>query len=86
MRLIDADKLIKDGWHLERSGRSNRTLSVMSIADVPTAYDPEKVVEQLEELISYNQERSRMYDGHTHYDSEIMGISRAIEIVKGGTE
>lgn len=44
----------------------------------------DKIVEQLEELISYNKERSRMYDGHTHYDSEIMGISRAIEIVKGG--
>lgn len=44
----------------------------------------EKVVEQLEELISYNKERSRMYDGHTHYDSEIMGISKAIEIVKSG--
>ena len=42
MRLIDADKLIKDGWHLERSGRSNRTLGVMSIADVPTAYDLEE--------------------------------------------
>lgn len=43
-----------------------------------------KIVEQLEELISYNKERSRMYDGHTHYDSEIMGISKAIEIVKSG--
>lgn len=47
-------------------------------------YDIDKIVEQLEELISYNKERSRMYDGHTHYDSEIMGISKAIEIVKGG--
>lgn len=84
MRLIDADQLIKDGWHLVRSGRSNKTLSTMSIADVPTAYDPNKIVEQLEELKRAKLERAKMYDGHTHYDSEAMGISRAIEIVKGG--
>ena len=85
MRLIDADKLIKAGWHLERSGRSNRTLGVMSIADVPTAYDPEKVVEQLEEnwqIVrgNYAVERSRYYEG------KMDAYDRAIEIVKGGAE
>ena len=35
-RLIDADKLINDGWVLERHGVSNKLLSSMSIADVPT--------------------------------------------------
>lgn len=37
MRLIDADKLIAGGWHLERHGIAGRCLSTMSLADVPTA-------------------------------------------------
>lgn len=37
MRLIDADKLIKEGWVLERHGESNRFITRKSIADVPTA-------------------------------------------------
>lgn len=41
-RYIDADKLIADGWHLERSAPSGKILSMMSIADVPTA-DVEEV-------------------------------------------
>ena len=36
-RYIDADRLIDDGWMLERHGISNKLLQVMSIADVPTA-------------------------------------------------
>lgn len=36
-RYIDADRLIADGWMLERHGISNKLLQVMSIADVPTA-------------------------------------------------
>ena len=36
MRLIDADKLIKEGWVLERLGESNRFITRKSIADVPT--------------------------------------------------
>lgn len=36
-RYIDANRLIADGWRLERHGISNKLLQVMSIADVPTA-------------------------------------------------
>lgn len=35
-RLIDADLLIKDGWTLEKRGKSGRLIRTMSIADVPT--------------------------------------------------
>ena len=35
-RYIDADRLIADGWMLERHGINNKLLQVMSIADVPT--------------------------------------------------
>ena len=35
MRLIDADKLIKDGWVLTKHGESNCVIDTKSIADVP---------------------------------------------------
>lgn len=35
MRLIDVSPLMKNGWHLERTGPSNRLLASMSLADVP---------------------------------------------------
>ena len=37
VRYIDADELIADGWHLERHAPNGRCLTMMSIADVPTA-------------------------------------------------
>lgn len=49
MRLIDADKLIADGWHLERHGTAGRRLSTMSIADVTTANQWISVKERLPE-------------------------------------
>ena len=36
MRLIDADKLIEDGWVLIKHGESNTVTDIKSIADVPT--------------------------------------------------
>ena len=36
MRLIDADKLIEDGWVLTKHGASNTVTGIKSIADVPT--------------------------------------------------
>ena len=35
-RLIDALPLMKNGWHLVRTGESNRFLASMSLADVST--------------------------------------------------
>ena len=35
-RYVDIDKLIADGWHLERHGESGRLLQAMSLADVQT--------------------------------------------------
>ena len=35
-RLIDANALIKNGWHLVQTGKSNVFLASMSLADVPT--------------------------------------------------
>ena len=85
MRLIDADQLIKDGWHLERSGRSNRTLGVMSIADVPTAYDLEGKLQRLEAKIKeINDFNSITYEADIFVDTCREALLEAIEIVKGG--
>lgn len=35
-RLIDAKPLMENGWHLVKTGESNRFLTSMSLADVPT--------------------------------------------------
>lgn len=48
MRLINADKLIEEGWVLTRHGQSNKVLTTMSIADVPTAFSTEELVDSLE--------------------------------------
>ena len=45
MRLIDADRLIDEGYILIKRGESRST----SISDVPTAFDLEKVLGELEE-------------------------------------
>ena len=77
MRLIDADALKKD---LKSVTLSNGTLVntnavLYLLEEYPTAYDVDKVVEQLEEL-------------KRRYGIEEFGIKgiicKAIEIVKGG--
>ena len=82
MRLIDEEVLMKDIQKTitEQSG----TIDWMNmIYRQPTAYDVEKVVEQLEELadesykaycIAFNSDDRAEYDAYTN----------AIEIVKGG--
>ena len=51
------------------------------IAEIPTSYDPDKVVEQLED---YGNEETRYYK-NTPYEKCIEEcIGKAIEIVKGG--
>ena len=77
MRLIDADAI--------NPMRCPRSISEMRkwIDDQPTAYDIDKVVEQLEEnwqIVrgNYAVERSGYYEG------KMDAYDRAIEIVKGG--
>lgn len=83
MGLIDADKLKAD---LEKAISKNEDmdcldfLRVASFIDAqPTAYDPDKVVEQLED-------RSEEYNSgvRLHGKPEEMLTDDAIEIVKGG--
>lgn len=82
MGLIDVDTLKKD---LKSVTLSNGTLlninTVLLLLDkYPTAYDVDKVVEQLEKDKFIDCE-TILSDVHQGYNA---GLSRAIEIVKGG--
>jgi hypothetical protein len=82
MRLIDADKLIE---HLEKVKKESSSLVDMahiigfqSVIDAqPTAYDPDKVAEQLEDY-SNADEAERIGT------IPVIELDDAIKIVKGG--
>lgn len=83
MRLIDADKII------DSLGGSDMDFAIGAVIDEqPTAFDVDKVVEQLDD------EANRSYADFKKYADEIgesesdnwyyIGLRRAIGIVKGG--
>lgn len=101
MRLIDADKLKAD---LEKAISKNEDmdsldfLRVASVIDAqPTAYDPDKVVEQLEERTAFlkdctkygnktEEQQSKSYDTMMMYEVKDL-VDDLLEIVKaGGTD
>ena len=70
-RYIDAEKLIADGWRLERQAPSGKILTVMSIADVPTA----DVVEVKHgEWLPYETEETYGDDGTIWYKCSECGV------------
>ena len=79
MRLIDADGLTE--------GRVENDPVVIAAKCAPTAYDQDKVVEQLEELKSLVQV-NRILDDIVNEKPKELGMliayRKAIEIVKGG--
>ncbi len=78
MRLVDADKF---KGKVIASHTGSGVIKLIAIDEVPTAYDPDKVVEQLE---NYGNEETRYYK-NTPYEKCIEEcIGKAIEIVKGG--
>ncbi len=95
-RLIDADALcekirkIYDGYMLDE-GCAPIDFENM-VDDMPTAFDTEKVVEQLEEKkVKFQKEMEEcIFKGLPYHDStegKIIGINNAIDIVKkGGVE
>lgn len=101
MRLIDADALLeqynlKDATKYgnkdaEQQAHSYSTMMLYEIADMiedaPTAYDTDKVVEQLEELKSLVPV-NRLLDDIVNEKPKELGMliayRKAIEIVKGG--
>lgn len=73
MRLIDADDLNFQEQHYNKS----QTKAILDFVDAqPTAYDVDKVVEQLEETKAY-----MLYE---NMNADVKWIDKAIEIVKAG--
>lgn len=86
-RLIDEDELVEeikslkivlDGKDIFPTAAKDTVLRIIS--EQPTAYDPDKVVEQLE------KEKNPLYreDGSLMGERTVIRIDKAIEIVKGG--
>lgn len=82
MRLIDADELIKyiKIWEIGTSISSDQKEFIDCIDNQPTAFDLDKVVEQLEE----ERENVGFVKATTEASAYIRGINDAIKIVKGG--
>lgn len=99
MRLIDAD-LLKENiskW-LKPSNPDEAEMiyvadalgsTMMEIDEQPTAFDADKVVEQLEEELELAEEEKKrcVIENYLQYDfakGYAMGVYNAIDIVKGG--
>ena len=90
-RLIDADKLLEETRRDRDYARKNgfldmyyeRQVLIDRIKAQPTAYDPEKVVEQLEDRKSIMLETFKISESDIDR-GRIYGMDNAIEIVKGG--
>ena len=92
MRLIDEDVLAGESvkiltWLMERQKQGiSTTLGELhekwidAVRKAPTAYDPDKVVVQLEE----ERENVGFVKATTEASAYIQGINDAIKIVKGG--
>lgn len=79
-RLIDADELIKyiKIWEIGTSISSDQKEFIDCVNNQPTAFDVNKVVEQLEMLIEDKVSES----GDDWYTAQC--LDEAVEIVKGG--
>lgn len=95
MRLIDADKIDFNEVFVGASkfAEDTRQAGKMLIDAQPTAYDVDKVLEQLEDKVKEYDERIEKRKGPTffdeterikQFDERAWGIEIAIEIVKGG--
>ena len=91
MRLIDADKLFeetrRDRDYAEKNGFMDmyheRQALIDRIEAQPTAYDPDKVVEKLEDRKRLIVETFKISESDIDR-GRIYGMDKAIEIVKGG--
>ena len=88
-RLIDADELIKyiKIWDIGNSISSDQKEFIDCVNRQPTAFDADKVVEQLEEVEKImTSPVTEDYFGEEcrASDCTVCLISKAIEIVKGG--
>ena len=89
MRLIDADKLIEE-LTIKAVSKDAHIISIANavvnlVNNQPTAYDIDKVVEELEENSSrYTKKYNTPYGNNGYRDVKAISIHKAIEIVKQG--
>ena len=85
MRLIDADEFMENLIYCDGLGRRGLEAVLKTLKEQPTAYDIEKVVEQLEDM-----KLVRVEQCYGDYEIEVMTNNNffdAIDIVKrGGVE
>jgi hypothetical protein len=84
MRLIDADNLVFNG----RQYNNSQMKAILDFVDAqPTAYDPDKVVEQLEKLkslVPVNRVLDDIINDKPKELGMLIAYEKAIKIVKGG--
>ena len=90
MRLIDADKLMQDlademlAKALDMLNYDNVEYMINRLASTPTAFNVDKVVEQLEKS-HFHTDATFDDDGCCNDDSEeVVNLNEAIEIIRGG--
>lgn len=90
MRLIDADKLMEDIIKICKcqpylEGMQSEIVYIQDVVDEqPTAFDVDKVVEQLEKS-HFHTDATFDDDGYCNDDSEeVVNLNEAIEIIRGG--
>lgn len=89
MRLIDADELIKKFRRSETNTENENHMCLVArrmIKEEPTAYDVDKVVEQLQKISDEAEDEISVCEKEDclYYDGFSDGVDKAIEIVKGG--
>ena len=88
MRLIDADKLKKDMLLKNILGEPMQKIIdryIHIVDEQPTAFDVDKVVEQLEKLADEANDKILEAGGlQLYYDGYEDAMRTAVEIVKGG--
>lgn len=57
-----------------------------AIKNIPTAYDPNKIVERLKERYGQSEQGYELNHFDTYYRGKCEAFDEAIEIVKGGAE
>lgn len=90
MRLIDADKLMEDIIKICKcqpylEGMQSEIVYIQDVVDEqPTAFNVDKVVEQLEKS-HFHTDATFDGDGYCNDDSEeVVNLNEAIEIIKRG--
>lgn len=83
MRLIDVDKF---NGKVIASHTGSSVIKLVAIDDVPTAYDLDKVVEQLEKLKKQNPFINGIRDNSIEAAASRQTLDYAIDIVKVGAK